>query len=529
MEDTRIATPEPVAKPAGKVAAATMCSRVLGLLREAVFAALFATRSIADAYIFAFRIPNLLRDFFAEGALSAAFVPELAKAREEEGDKAAFRLAARVFGTLAAAAGLIVILGIVFAPAIVAVVAVDAPAEMRLFTIKLTRVMFPFLFVIALAAVAMGVLNTWRRYFVPAVAPAFFNVVAVVGGGVLLLLGTEPETAMLVWAGLVVLGGAAQLLIQLPSLFAIGYRERPVVDAGLADARLRRIVRRMGPVVLSLAATNIMLVITTALASRGEGWASSLNYAFRLVHLPIGVIGVALGTVVLAAGARRSAADDGAGVDDIVRRGLRLNWFLALPSATGLFVLAQPLVRMIYERGAFGAESTASVSEALAWYAGGIVFYAGIKAAAPQFLARGDTRTPMLCSLLGIAANLAVALGAVGALGYRALALAVAVGAATNYVSLRLLARRRFGGGSAPGMAFLGRCALACALMGGAGWAIADSWLSGDRSAVSGWLDAAFTLGVVLGLSAFYFLVTAALGMKEGAAFGRLFSRRSER
>jgi putative peptidoglycan lipid II flippase len=517
---------ESVGRPAGLVSAATMCSRVLGLAREAVFAALFATRTVADAYVFAFRIPNLLRDFFAEGALSAAFVPAFARARTEQGEARAFRLAARVFGTLGAVAALIVLLGIVFAPAIVAVVAADAPADMRPLTITLTRVMFPFLFFVALAAVAMGVLNSHRRYFVPAVAPAFFNVAAVVGGGVLLLLDLPAETALVWWAAFVVLGGALQFLVQVPSLRAIGMRERPRVDWRLADERLRQVVRRMGPVVLSLAATNIMLVITTAMASRGEGWASSLNYAFRLVHLPIGVIGVALGTVVLAAGARLGAAADAAGLDDVVRRGVRLNWFLALPAATGLFVLAEPLVRLIFERGAFDRDSTELVASALRWYAGGIVFYAGVKAAAPQFLARGDTRTPMVCSLLAIAVNLALAFTLIGDLGHRALALAVAGGAATNYLALRLLGRRRFGPASAPGGGFLVRCVVAAAAMGGLGWLLSKTWLSGDRAATSGLLEVALTIGLVVALAGTYFVVAAALGIEEGRPWRAALRRR---
>jgi putative peptidoglycan lipid II flippase len=407
----------------------------------------------------------------------------------------------------------------------VAVVAVDAPAGMRPLTTTLTRVMFPFLLFVALAAVAMGVLNTHRRYFLPALAPAFFNVVAVVGGAVLLVLGLPAETAMIAWAALVVAGGAAQFLVQVPSLRAVGLRQAPRVDWRLGDARLRAIVRRMGPVVFSLAATNVMLVITTAMASRGEGWASSLNYAFRLVHLPIGVIGVALGTVVLAAGSRRSAAEDGAGVEDVVRRGLRLNWFLALPAAVGLFVLAEPLVRLIYERGAFGADSTRSVAGALRWYAGGIVFYAGIKAAAPQFLSRGDTRTPVLCSLLGIGVNLAVAFGAIGAYGHRALAFAVAAGAAANYLALRAAGRLRYGAASAPGWGFLLRVLAAAAVLGGLAWLVASSWLSGDRGPASAWGQGAATLGAVIALGGLYFLVAARLGLEEGRAVGRVLRR----
>jgi len=520
--------PERVARSAGLVSLATLCSRITGLLREAVFAAIFATRGFADAYIFAFRIPNLLREFFAEGALSSAFVPTFTEARTKEGDERAFQIAARVMGTLAAVAGLVVLLGILFAPAIVSIVAMDAPPRFAPLTVRMTRIMFPFLLIVALAAVAMGILNSHRRYFLPALAPMFFNVTAVLGGAVLLFLGTDLETAAMVWAGLVVLGGMAQFLVQVPLLRRIGFRRRPEVDLRLRDPGLRQVVRRMGPVVLGLAATNVMIVITTILASQERGWASSLNYAFRLVHLPIGLVGVAVGTVVLAAGSRRHAAEDPAGLDRVLRQGLRLNWFLALPAAAGLFVLSEPLVRLIYERGHFGAESTATVAAALRYYAPGIVFYAGVKGAAPAFLTRGDTRTPMWCSLLGIAANLIVAFGLVGTLGIRALALAVAVGAATNYVALRTVARRRFGAASAPGVPFLLRCLVATAVLGLVGWALSRRLLTGDQAVAGGWANGLLTIGLVGALGLLYFLVATALGMEEGAWIRRRFWTRRQ-
>ena len=506
---------EAVGRPAGKVAAATLCSRVTGLLREAVFAALFAIRGVADAYVFAFRIPNLLRDFFAEGAMASAFVPAFAEAKAKEGEARAFQLANRVLGTLGLVAGILVGLGIIFAPFVVSIVAMDQAPAWRPITIEMTRIMFPFLLLVAWASVAMGILNTYRHYFVPAVAPMFFNVTAVISGTVLLLLDLDESTAALWWSVFVVVGGAMQLLVQIPALRSIGFRFRPQVDLRLRDPVLRKIVVRMGPVLLSLTATNVMIVITTILASRTQGWASSLNYAFRLVHLPIGVVGVAVGTIVLAAGARRAAAEDTAGLDDIVRRGLRLNWFLALPAAVGLFVFAEPIVRLIYQRGTFTADSSVAVGHVLQCYAAGVVFYAGVKAAAPHFLARGDTRTPMVCSLLGIATNLVVALAFVDEHGVGALALAVAVGAATNYLALRLFAARRFGAASRPGLPFLGRVLIAAAVMGGLGHLAAQAWLLGDGAVSDPWLHGGLTLGLIGALALVYLVVSQVLGVDE--------------
>jgi putative peptidoglycan lipid II flippase len=515
-----------VAGPAGKVSLATVCSRIAGLLRESVFAALFGRGGLSDAFVFAFRIPNLLRDFFAEGALSSAFVPTFAHVKAKEGDGPAFLLARRVLGTLATVAGIVALLGIVFAPAIVSVVAWDAPEEHRPLTVLLTRVMFPFLVLVAMAAVAMGILNTCRRYFLPALAPAFFNLVSVAGGLVLLLLPVSTEDALVAWSVLVVLGGAAQFLVQVPSLRAVGMRGPPVVDLGFRDPHLRAVVRRMGPVVIGLAGTNVMIVVTTILASREVGWASTLQYAFRLVHLPIGLVGVAIGTVLLAAGARRQAAGDGAGVDDLVRRGLRLNWFLALPAAVGLFVLAEPLIRVIYEHGEFGPAATRDAALALRWYAGGIAFYAGVKAAAPLFLVRGDTRTPMLCSLAGLGANLAVAFATIDALGFRALALAVVGGTAVNYGFLRLLGRLRFGPASGPGWGFLARCGVAAAAMGGVGYAVAETWLRGDAAPTSSLALGLLVLGLSAALAGLYLALASALRLEEA---GWLTSRLSRR
>lgn len=510
---------ESVAKHAGRVSLATGGSRVTGLLREVVFAALIGAGWQASAFVLAFRIPNLLRDFFAEGALASAFVPAFTRTRMRDGDQRAFLLARRVMGTLGVVTGGIALLGIVFAPEVVDVVAPDASGRIRDLTIDLTRIMFPFLPLVALAAVVMGVLNTFRRFFLPALAPAFFNVVAIAGGILMLtLMWAAPDRvtwAATGWAVLVVVGGLVQLLVQVPLLRRVGWRGAPVPDLRLRDPGLRTVTRRMAPVVISVAGTNVMLVIVTALASRGESWPAWLNYAFRLVHLPIGIVGVALGTVVLALGSARAAAGHGHGVDELVRKALRLNWFLALPSAVGLAVLAEPLVRMIYERGNFHADDTRAVADALRFYAVGIVFYAGVKAAASLFLVRGDTKTPMLCSVAGIAVTIALAWATIDPLGYRGLALAVALGSTTNFTLLRIAGRWRYGRGSAVEGRFLLGVIGAAVVMGGAGGLVASLWLSGDRAVASGVLHALLTLALTGVLALLYFLVASALGVVE--------------
>ena len=516
---------EGVGRAAGRMGAATLVSRVTGLLRETASAALFGLGPVSDAFVFAFRIPNLLREFFAEGALSSAFVPVFARAREREGDAQAFVLARRVLGTLAVVTGLLAGLGIVFAPQVVGLVAQDAPEQVRPLTVTLTRIMFPFLALAAMAAVAMGVLNTHRRYFLPALAPAAFNVVAVVGGGVLLWLALPAEQAVLAWAGLVLLGGVAQVLVQVPALRQVGWQGAPSVDLRLRDPRLREVVRRMGPVVLALAGTNVMVLITTALASRGEGWATGLSLAFRLVHLPIGLVGVSIGTVVLAAGARSHAAGDAAGVEQAVQRGLRLSWFLAAPAAVGLAVMAEPLVRMVYGHGRFAqGEGVALTADALLWYAAAVVAYAGVKSSVALFMVRGDTRTPAWCSLAGILANLAVAYGALEAFPpgrrYRALALAVVVGTSVNFLLLRVLGRWRHGAGSAPGAGYVARVLLAAGGMGAAALGLLR---------VLPPPGLLLTLCLCAGLGVLYMLLAGLLGLPEAGQVARRLGLRGGR
>jgi putative peptidoglycan lipid II flippase len=294
------AAPKPAAgRMGGKallVSAATMLSRVLGLVREQLFAALLGATAFADAFVVAFRIPNLLRDLFAEGALSAAFVPTFAE-HLKRSREAAFRLGSVVVGTLALVAGLITLLGIVFAPELVAAMAPgfdQVPGKVEL-TVVCTRVMFPFLPMVALAAVAMGGLNAQERYGPPALASAMFNVVAIVFGLALVAFGVKAEAAAIGWSIGTLLGGAAQLLVQVPALKRTGFSFRPRLD--FRDPGLRRILRLMAPATIGLAATQTNIFVNTIFVSQVPGGAAWLNYAFRLMQLPIGVFGVAVATI----------------------------------------------------------------------------------------------------------------------------------------------------------------------------------------------------------------------------------------
>lgn len=517
---------EGVGRPAAFVSVATLSSRIAGLARESLFGALFGVHPAADAFVIAFRIPNLLRDLFAEGALSSAFVPTFSKVRAERGDGAAISLARTVVGTLVAATGALALIGIALSGPIVDAIAGGASEAVRAMAVPLTRIMFPFLPLVALAAVFMGVLNSNRRYLVPAYAPVAFNAVAIVGGVILLRAGLHAEAAVTGWAVCVLLGGFAQAAVQWPAVRAAGLRGAPRVDARFRDPDLRTVVRRMGPSAISLAGTQLMIVVTTALAAGQAGWVAGMNYGFRLIHLPIGLVGVALGTVSLAAASRAFASGDAAAVDDVIRRGLRLNLFLALPAAIGLCVLAEPVVRLVYERGAFDARATDLAVDAVRAYGLGIVFYAGIKVAAAAFHARGDMRKPMTASLVGIGTNLAIALVGTRVLGFAALPLATAVGSVVNYAILRVLDRRLRGGGASPGgrfaLAVVGAASVLLALTFAASkFLLARGGPAGHGLALVGGL-----LVTIAGGAVAYFTVASRLGIEEAAFMRRLLGPR---
>ena len=270
-----------------------------------------------------------------------------------------------------------------------------------------------------------------------------------------------------------------------------------------------------------------MIFVTTSIASGDERWPAALNYAFRLIHLPIGLVGVALGTVALAAASRLAAEGRDTDLADVVRRGLRLNLFFALPAAAGLAALATPLVRLVYERGQFQAGDTTLVAEAVRWYALGIAFYAGVKVATTPFHARGNTRAPMVCSLLGIAVTIATAFAGVASVGFAALPVATAAGTAVNFTALRALDRRIHGRGSSPGAAFVARVVVATAAMGACALALSRLALERGPLADHGFVTGALGLVVVVtACAALYVGVARWLGIDEASGIVRAMRRR---
>jgi putative peptidoglycan lipid II flippase len=493
-----------LARRAGVVSAAVLASRVLGIVREQVFAVFFGAGRELDAFITAFRIPNLLRDLFAEGALSAAFVTTFTQWLERHGERAAWRLANLVVNGLALVVAALTLLGIWLAPALVEAIApgfAAIPGKVAL-TVHLTRIMFPFLLLVALAAVAMGVLNTRNIFGIPAAASAFFNVGSIVGGlgcaawlapayvrGVLAAAPPDPTLAARAMTGMAVgtlLGGLLQLVMQLPSLRGVGFRYRPLLD--FRDPGVRQVLRLMAPATIGAAAVQVNVFVNNNFASYlGNGPVSWLSVAFRFMQLPIGLFGVAIGTVTLPLVSRQSARGDTAAFGATVGQALELVALLCLPAAAGLALLGVPAIGLIYEHGRFLPADTAAAAQALAGYAVGLAGYAGIKVLAPAFYALGDTRTPMLVSLLSIATNYALNWAFVRRLGFGHIGLALATSAVAlgNFGLLYVRLRRRVGRLRARPRGAVARIALATAVMSAATWAL--------DAALAGWLPAAAT------------------------------------
>jgi putative peptidoglycan lipid II flippase len=437
-----------LARAAGITGAATMTSRILGVVREQVLASMFGAGNAMDAFNVAFRIPNLVRDLFAEGAMSAAFVPTFTRELTAHGKEAAWRLGSVVLTALVLITGLVALAGIVFATPLVTVLAGDyaaVPGKLAL-TVLLTRIMVPFLVLVAVAAALMGMLNSLQWFFIPALSPAMFNVgtivCAVALAPVMPRVGLPPIAAIAIGT---LVGGVGQIALQWPSLARQGFRYRPVID--FHSPGLRRVLLLMGPGTIGMAAIQVNLFVNTVLATgEGTGAVSWLQYAFRLMYLPIGLFGVSIATATLPTVARHAAAGDLTGVRRTVADGLSLTMMLNVPATLGLIVLSTPIVRLIFERGAFTTGDTAATAAALQFYAIGLVAYSVVRIISPAFYAMNDSRTPVAVGIVTMVVNVALNLALVRVLGYRGLALGTSIAALLNAVSLLVLLRSRLGG-----------------------------------------------------------------------------------
>jgi putative peptidoglycan lipid II flippase len=498
------------------LSAATMTSRVLGLVRDQLFAALVGANRWSDAFVVAFRIPNLLRDLFAEGALSSAFVPTFADAHAKRGAEAAYRLGNAVVGVVLVVVGGIVLAGIVAAPAVVHLLAPGYGPEEAAFATFLTRIMMPFLLLVSLSAVAMGMLNAQSRFTAPALAPALFNVGAIAVGGVLWLSGAGPRAAAIGWSVGTLVGGSMQLAAQWPSLHALGFRPRPRFGREvLADPGIRRIGRLMGAAVVGLSATQVNILVGTIFASYEVGANTWLMMAFRLMQLPLGVFGVAIATVAGAGVAQKVARGDMAGVRETLGSAMRLVAFLNVPAAVGLIVLANPIISLVYQHGRFDAADSAATADALVFYAVGLYGYSAVKVFAPAFYALDEARVPVLGSFVGMASNVALVLLLHPLLGFRGIALGTALAATANFAVLAVSWKVRHGGlGEAGIYRQLARTLLAAGVM--VGVVLATKALLAPRLPASGVARQAPLALVPIALgAASYFAAARVLGIRE--------------
>jgi len=446
-----------------------MASRILGVVREQVLAAYFGAGNAMDAYNVAFRIPNLVRDLFAEGAMSAAFVPTFTRRLAGEGRDSAWRLGNTVITALLIITAAMVVAGMIFAEPIVRAFAGDyaeVPGKLEL-TVLLTRIMLPFLTLVALAAAFMGMLNSLRRFFLPALSPAMFNV-----GTIICTLALVPLMPRVGLPGIAavaigtVVGGFGQLIVQWPALRREGYRYRPAVD--FRDEGLRRVLVLMGPASIGLAATQVNVFVNTVLATgEGESAVSWLNYAFRLMYLPIGLFGVSIATAATPAVSQHAAEENHSAIKSTVADSLSLMMMLNVPATVGLVVLAVPIVQVIFERRAFTHIDTLATAAALQCYAVGLVGYSIVRIASPTFYALNESRTPVKVSVMTVLVNAALNIALARTMGYRGLALGTSIAALLNGGTLLLLLRRRLHGlEDRRVLAVFAKIATASALMG---------------------------------------------------------------
>jgi putative peptidoglycan lipid II flippase len=462
---------EKIAKSAGRISGATVISRVLGLARDSMFAAIFGTTYLADAFNVAFLIPNFLRRVFGEGTLNSSYVPVYTQYLHRQGQQRAVDLAAKMFSVLVIVLGALVLVSIVFATPIVRTYAFgwrDSPQTFTL-TVYLTRIMFPYVFFVALAALAGGTLNSRGYFTIPALAPAFLNISLIGVAFVLLRLhSTSGPTKITLFSIGALIGGVLQIAVQVPSLSRTGHVFRFAPD--FKDEGVRWVSRLMLPGMLAFAVTQINVLVDTLLATTlTEGSVTALRLGNRIAIQPLGIFGVAITTAALPTLSIHAAKEDRERLIDDFAFSTRLILAFLIPSTVALAIMAKPVVRLLFERGEFTASSsTPMTAQALYYYALGLVAYGGVKVVVQAFYSIKDTVTPMKIAIMSVALNITLNLILIGPMKLGGLALATAVSSAVGFLTLGALLGRRLGNirASEIGHAAL-KLALASAVMGG--------------------------------------------------------------
>jgi putative peptidoglycan lipid II flippase len=496
----------------GSIGAATLASRVLGFARDMLVALVFGAGPVTDAFFVAFRIPNILRRLLAEGALSTAVIPVFTEYAVTRPRDELVRMLRALVAAALVVLSLVTVAGVVAAPWIVTVIAPGFsgdPAQRDL-AVRLTRIMFPYLLLVGLAALATGVLNAQGRFFAAALGPAILNLGMITA---VLALAWHLEPPVLALALGVLLGGLGQLLVQLPSLRAVTLLVPP--SGEFVHPALGRVARLLLPAVFGLAAVQVMVFVNTLLASLlPAGSISFLYYADRVMEFPLGVFGIALASASLPTMARQAAAGDTPGVASTVTFALRLAAYVSVPATVGLVVLSVPITRVLFERGRFGAADTEATAAALVWYSLGLVGFAGARITAQAFYAVAEPGTAVKLGALSVAANLVAAVLLMEPMGHAGLAAAASVGAYVNLGGLLWAARRRFGplGGRALAGSVL-RTGLACLPL--LVWCLASRHLA-ERLTLDTTVLVGAWLAITIGTGALVFWgASAALGSPE--------------
>jgi putative peptidoglycan lipid II flippase len=501
-------------RSAATVGGLTMASRVLGFLRDVLMASMLGTGPVADAFVVAFRFPNLFRRLFGEGAFNAAFVPLFARRLEGEGAEAAHRFAEEIFAVLFVVLLGFVALAMIAMPLLIVVLAPGFMADPEKFdlTVVLTRIAFPYLLFMSLVALLGGVLNSLHRFAMAAAAPVLLNMVLIGALGVAMFMGwgDQAETGLaLVWG--VALAGMVQFALLWVSCARAGMRiklRRPVITPGV-----RRLVTLGIPGVIAGGIMQLNLVVSTIIASLQASAPSWLYYADRVYQLPLGVVGVAIGIVLLPELSRRLGAGDEAGVHSSQNRALEFALFLTIPAAVALMVIPEPIVQVLFERGAFDAADTRATALALAAFAAGLPAFVLQKVFQPGFFAREDTRTPMYFALMSVGLNIVGALALFPFLGHVGIALATSVAAWLNAALLGVtLSRRGFFHADASLRRNLPRVGLASLAMGALLFALTVWWEGSFTAEVALSARIALLLGLIAAGSAAYFALTWATG-----------------
>lgn len=465
-----------VTKAAGVVGAATFLSRIFGYVRDMVMAGFFGAGLFSDAFFVAFRIPNLLRRLFAEGSLSISFIPVFTEYLANKGKDEAFKMAMSAIRLLSVLLTLTAIAGILLSPLIIRIIApgfIDSPEKFSL-TVFLTRIMFPYIIFICLVALCMGILNVLGHFAAPALAPVFLNIAMIVSVSVVSFVSSDKRIQIIGLSIGVLIGGILQLAFQIPFLIKKGayFWQK----AGIWHPGLKKVGILMLPAVFGTAVYQINLLIGTLLASLlPDGSISFLYYADRLAQFPLGIFALSIGTAILPSLSRQASANEIDAFKETFAYAMKLVFFIILPSMVGLIILREPIVALLFQRGAFNAEDTRLTAYALMFYGIGLWAIAAVRIVVPAFYALQDTKTPVKIAIVSVIVNIILSIILMGPLSHGGLALATSISSMLNFGLLIWALRTRLGTLGGKNILKSVCKSIACsAVMGAVVWKVAD-------------------------------------------------------